>query len=275
MLPIGNVITLRDQKVTYNQFMDNENSVFKALSDESRRTLLDQLFRQDGQTLSELESHLDMSRFGVMKHLRILEEANLITTEKVGREKHHYLNSVPIQLVYDRWVNKFSRRWTESLADLKYQLEAKAVEERLSRRYQIFIRTTPDALWHGLTSPELTAKWYHGCPVYSDWQQGSRYESTDGDRLLLDGEILEIDPPYKLVQTFVPHWRPEAEELGESKNTWLIEQQGAICKLTLIHDDLKNTPEGNYIIESWSQLLSALKTLLETATPLEVQNSLI
>ena len=88
-----------------------QDDVFKALADASRRTLLDLLFERDGQTLSELQVHLPMTRFGCMKHLQVLEDAGLITTRKVGREKLHYLNTVPIQLVYDRWVGKYARPW--------------------------------------------------------------------------------------------------------------------------------------------------------------------
>jgi len=98
--------------------------VFKALADPSRRHLLDSLFKRDGQTLGELASALDMTRFGVMKHLRVLEDAHLVVTRRRGREKLHYLNPVPIQLVYDRWVSKYRARPARALADLKRSLEA-------------------------------------------------------------------------------------------------------------------------------------------------------
>ena len=103
--------------------MDDE-SVFRALADPSRRLLLDLLFKRDGRTLSELGAELPMTRFGVMKHLRVLEEAGLIATRKVGREKLHYLNPVPIQLIADRWINKYSALRASALADLKAVLEA-------------------------------------------------------------------------------------------------------------------------------------------------------
>src|ERR1700679_3501986 len=96
------------------------DSVFKTLADTSRRRLLDKLFRHDGQTLGELEAHLpDMTRFGVMKHLGVLEEAGLITTQKVGREKLHYLNPVPIRRVFDRWTSKYATPFTRVMANLK------------------------------------------------------------------------------------------------------------------------------------------------------------
>jgi DNA-binding transcriptional ArsR family regulator len=99
------------------------DEVFKALADPTRRSLLDELFKQDGQTLSALEERLPMSRFGVMKHLKVLEEAGLITTRKRGREKLHFLNPVPIRLVHDRWVSKYAEPWASALSQLKDEIE--------------------------------------------------------------------------------------------------------------------------------------------------------
>jgi len=110
--------------------MSNTNTdddlVFKALSDPSRRLLLDRLFEQDGRTLINLEAELPhLTRFGVMKHLKGLEEADLVITDKVGREKLHYLNPVPIRLLHDRWIDKYTERRVSALVDLKHQLEKK------------------------------------------------------------------------------------------------------------------------------------------------------
>ena len=99
------------------------DEVFKALADPTRRELLDRLYKRNGQTLTALERKLPMSRFGVMKHLRVLEEANLVVTRKRGREKLHFLNPVPIRLVYERWVSKYSESWAASLTGLKIELE--------------------------------------------------------------------------------------------------------------------------------------------------------
>ena len=99
------------------------DAVFKALADPTRRSLLDELFKQDGQTLSALERRLPMSRFGVMKHLKVLEEARLVTTQRRGREKLHYLNPVPIRLVHDRWVSKYAEPWAAALSGIKQELE--------------------------------------------------------------------------------------------------------------------------------------------------------
>jgi DNA-binding transcriptional ArsR family regulator len=99
------------------------DDVFKALADPTRRGLLDELFERDGQSLSELEERLPMTRFGVMKHLRVLEEAGLVTTRRRGRQKLHFLNPVPIRLIHDRWVSKYAEPWVSSLAGLKHDLE--------------------------------------------------------------------------------------------------------------------------------------------------------
>ena len=103
--------------------MHDDDRVFKALADPTRRFLLDQLYKRDGRTLTELESLLEMTRFGVMKHLRILEDAGLVVTRKEGREKLHFLNVVPIRLVHDRWIDKFTERRVSALTDLKRRLE--------------------------------------------------------------------------------------------------------------------------------------------------------
>jgi DNA-binding transcriptional ArsR family regulator len=105
--------------------MESVDDVFKALADPTRRSLLDELFKADGQTLSALEQRLPMTRFGVMKHLKVLEQAGLVTTKKRGREKLHFLNAVPIRLVHDRWVSKYSEPWVAGLSDLKTTIEEK------------------------------------------------------------------------------------------------------------------------------------------------------
>jgi DNA-binding transcriptional ArsR family regulator len=103
--------------------MNDDDVVFKALADPTRRLLLDRLFERDGRTLTELESELEMTRFGVMKHLRVLEEAGLVVTRRSGREKHHFLNPVPIRLIHDRWIDKYTETRVSTLAELKTRLE--------------------------------------------------------------------------------------------------------------------------------------------------------
>ena len=113
-----------DKLVTYfRPVSDDEDRVFKALADPTRRFLLDRLFTRDGRTLTELESELAMTRFGVMKHLRVLEDAGLVVTRRSGREKLHFLNPVPIRLIHNRWIDKYTERQVSALVDLKAELE--------------------------------------------------------------------------------------------------------------------------------------------------------
>ena len=114
-----------DYLVTYYRRVDDDR-VFKALADPTRRHLLDRLFEREGRTLTDLESGLEMTRFGVMKHLRVLEEAGLVVHRRAGREKLHYLNPVPIRLIHDRWIDKYTERHVEALSHLKAELEASA-----------------------------------------------------------------------------------------------------------------------------------------------------
>jgi DNA-binding transcriptional ArsR family regulator len=110
----------------FNRVTDDDDRVFKALADPTRRFLLDRLFARDGRTLTELESELEMTRFGVMKHLRVLEDAGLVVARKSGREKLHFLNPVPIRLIHDRWIDNYTERRASALAELKTELEGKA-----------------------------------------------------------------------------------------------------------------------------------------------------
>jgi len=112
--------------VTYDAGVTDDDAVFKALADPTRRYLLDRLYERDGRTLTELESELEMTRFGVMKHLRVLEDAGLVVTRRAGREKQHFLNPVPIRLVHDRWIDKYTEHRVAALSDLKKRLEESA-----------------------------------------------------------------------------------------------------------------------------------------------------
>jgi DNA-binding transcriptional ArsR family regulator len=116
-------VLTRDITVTYAAVVTDDDRVFKALADPTRRFLLDRLFERDGRTLTELESEFEMTRFGVMKHLHVLEDAGLVVTRRSGREKLHFLNPVPIQLIHDRWIDKYQERRASALAQLKQELE--------------------------------------------------------------------------------------------------------------------------------------------------------
>src|SRR5271170_7826799 len=133
------------------------DEVFKALADPTRRSLLDELFGEDGQTLSALQERFPMTRFGVMKHLKQLEEAGLVVTRRRGREKLHFLNPVPIRLVHDRWVSKYAEPWAAALSELKSRLE-----NTMEKVFEIYIRTTPERLWEAITDPEIRRQYNFG-----------------------------------------------------------------------------------------------------------------
>src|SRR5271167_4124842 len=150
------------------------DEVFRALADPTRRGLLDELFKEDGQTLSALEQRLPMTRFGVMKHLKVLEDAGLVVTRRRGREKLHYLNAVPIRLIHDRWVSKYAEPWAAALSDIKDRLEGQTME----KVFEIYIKTTPERLWEAITDSELRRRYNFGVAVTSDWTADSRYEGV-------------------------------------------------------------------------------------------------
>jgi uncharacterized protein YndB with AHSA1/START domain len=250
-----------------------DEDVFKALADTNRRILLDALFTRDGQTLNELCEHLQMSRFGVMKHLQVLEAAGIITTHKVGREKMHYLNPVPIQMVYDRWVGKYMQPWATALTSLKHIMETTSVNDR--HVLQIFIQTTPQNLWQALTESDLTRQYYFKSPVQSDWKPGSPYHYPNpAGGNFVEGNIIECDPPRRLVMSFRPVWQyATGDEMPTSQVTWEIEQVGASCKLTLTHEGIDLTsPLTQDVLTGWAQITSGLKTLLETGKALDLSS---
>src|SRR6266699_5026460 len=184
----------------------DDDRVFKALADPTRRHLLDRLFERDGRSLGELESELEMTRFGVMKHLRVLEEARLVATRRRGREKLHFLNPVPIRLIHDRWVSKYAEPWAAGLSEIKQELE-----KQMEKVFEIYIRTTPERLWEAITDPDIRAKYNFGAGVNSDWKPGSRLEmdSPGAGRPLGEGEVIEADPPRRLVHTLTALWSDE------------------------------------------------------------------
>jgi DNA-binding transcriptional ArsR family regulator len=241
------------------------DAVFRALADPTRRRLLDQLYQRDGQTLSALERRLPMTRFGVMKHLRVLEEAGLVTTRREGREKLHFLNPVPIRLVHDRWVSKYAEPWAATLSGLKTRLE----EDLMEKVFEIYIKTTPERLWEAITDSQMRQRYNFGVGVESNWTSGSPYKGVHQQAgiTIAEGENLEVDPPRRLVQSFNALWSDEAKAEGSSRVTWEIEPIGDSCRLTVTHDELREDANEE-IYGGWPQILSGLKTLLETGETL-------
>jgi uncharacterized protein YndB with AHSA1/START domain len=248
------------------------DAVFRALADPTRRSLLDELFRDDGQTLRALEERYPMTRFGVMKHLRQLEEAGLVVTRRRGREKLHFLNPVPIRLVHDRWVSKYAEPWAAALSGLKTTLEGS-----MEKVFEIYIRTTPERLWEAITDPEIRSKYNFGSRVASDWTPGSRFEMRHpgASGPLGEGENLEVDPPRRLVQSMVALWSEDVKAEGTSRVTWEIEPIGDdSCRLTVTHDQLREGANEE-LYGGWPMILSGLKTWLETGELLTTPGSLM
>lgn len=245
------------------------DEVFKALSDPTRRSLLDELFKEDGQTLGMLEARLPMTRFGVMKHLRLLEEAGLVVSKRRGREKLHFLNAVPIRLIHDRWVSKYAAPWAEALSGLKHSLEDRTME----KVYEIYIKTTPERLWHAITDTQMRRQWNFGALVTSDWKRGSRIEGKGGEALIFEGEVLEIDPPRRLVHSLTALWGEDVKSEGTSRVTWEISQVRDSCRLVVTHDQLRQGA-NEQLYGGWPMALSGIKTLLETGEILTTPGSL-
>jgi uncharacterized protein YndB with AHSA1/START domain/biotin operon repressor len=260
--------------VTYVFGMDGGDAmdpVFRALADPTRRSLLDELFRADGQTQGALESRLPISRFGVAKHLKVLEDAGLVVTRRRGREKLHFLNPVPIRLAHDRWVSKYAEPWVAGLSDLKTRLE-----KTMEKIYEIYIKTTPERLWEAITDPEIRGKFQFGNRIESDWTPGSHVQMTHpAAGVLGEGENLEVDPPHRLVSTFVALWGDDVRSEGPSRVTWEVKQIAEnSCLLTLTHDQLREGA-NEQLYGGWPMILSGLKTWLETGEVLTTPGSLM
>ncbi len=245
--------------------------MFKALADPTRRSLLDELFAEDGQTLSALEERFAMSRFGVMKHLKQLEEAGLVVSKRRGREKLHFLNPVPIRLVHDRWVGKYAEPWAAALSGLKHSLESP-----MEKVFEIYIRTTPERLWDAITDPAIRSKYNFGAGITSDWTPGSHYEMghPEAGVLLGEGENLEVDPPRRLVQSMTALWSDAVKSEGATRVTWEIEPVADSCRLTVTHDQLREGANDE-LYGGWPMILSGLKTWLETGELLTTPGSLM
>ncbi len=243
------------------------DTIFKALNDPARRALLDSLRQRDGQTLTELEEQLDMTRFGVMKHLKVLEDAHLIVTRRQGRFKHHYLNALPLQEMLDRWVAPFLQPQARALSDLKSRLERETAMGKPDFMMQTFIRCTQDALWDALTRADQMAAYHFMCnEVQGDALPGNvtRFVKPDGEDMLRQ-VTTEADPKSRIAMTFEPLFMgPDAPH---SHMVYLIEPQGDACKLTIEHYDIAPGQEG--FAEGWARLAASLKSYLETGTPLK------
>lgn len=266
------------------------DAIFKALADPSRRRLLDRLNRRNGQSLRELCAELEMARQSVTKHLAVLEAAGLVTTERRGREKLHFLNAAPIQEIADRWIGRYHRERAGALADLKRALEERAMGQT-EFVYTTYIRTTPEELWRALTDPAFTMR-YWGAGLHSDWKAGSPVlwqDEPGGEPRDLDQVVLEADPPRRLSYTWHNYQPGHAlffgwtdEQLAalvkekRSRVTFTLEPHGSTVKLTLVHEGFEGETEMLRAVSGrkretggWPEILASLKSLLETGRTLE------
>jgi uncharacterized protein YndB with AHSA1/START domain/DNA-binding transcriptional ArsR family regulator len=242
---------------------DSTAPAFRALADPSRRLLLDRLYERDGQTLGELTGHLpDMTRFGVMRHLDVLEAAGLISTRKEGREKRHFLNPVPIRLIHDRWISKYSAPVVGAMSAMKDHLEGRRVVMQ-DHVYSIFINAEPERVWQAITDGNDTVQYYYGTRVSSDWEPGAklRYDYPDGT-VAADGDVIAVDPPTRLEMTFRALWDPELEAEGAVRQVWELEASDGATKLTVSTFGLSQK-----LAESFTTgmifIVSGLKTYVE------------
>jgi DNA-binding transcriptional ArsR family regulator/uncharacterized protein YndB with AHSA1/START domain len=280
---------------TTDHAMRDTDAVFRALSDPARRRLLDRLNERNGLTLTELCADMGMTRQSVSKHLDVLEEANLVTTLRRGREKLHYLNAAPINDIADRFIHHYDRARAEALADLKTALEATPMDQKSNETsfvYTTYIHATPERVWQGLTDPTFTERyWRHpksgGVSYRTDWQKGSAFDVAyeQVGLVISDPEqvVLESDPPRRLAytwHTFISEWAAahgfdEATAAAwraepRSKVAFDIEEAGeGVVKLTVVHDGFA---PGSAVLEGvrggWPAVIASLKTLLETGSPL-------
>ncbi|GLW93488.1 ArsR/SmtB family transcription factor [Actinokineospora globicatena] len=265
--------------------MDHSDQVFRALADPSRRDLLDRLNEHDGLTLRELCAGLAMSRQAVSKHLAVLEAANLVSTAWRGREKLHHLNAEPVNAIADRWIRQYDRGRVRALADLRQALEhpMTAPEGPTEFVYTTYIDTTPERLWQALTEPAFTSR-YWGVEFTTEWVTGAPMTWKENGVSITDPEqvVLLADPPRRLSYTWhtlSDEWRDshgfDPAEIAvlagqrRSKVTFDIEPLEGRVRLRVTHDGFE--PGSDLVAgvsQGWPEIVSSLKTLLETGDPL-------
>lgn len=262
----------RDYRVTYGLSMD---AIFKALGEPHRRQILDSLRQEDGQTLSQLEARFPgMTRFGVMKHLSVLENASLVTTRKEGRFKYHYLNPIPLQQIADRWISSFAAPWARGLSQLKWELEEghKPMSAQPKHVFTTIIQTTPEALWDALVNPGKMALYFPYCEVRQSDNGAVLEQLQAGGTPSLRWTTLHSEPPTRLVRSFEALWSPDVTRDKPSRVTYEIEKRGNCCVLSVIHDGfVGETASFRESGGGWPATLAGIKTLLETGKPLDYQ----
>lgn len=247
------------------------DAIFKALNDPLRRSILDRLRQSDGQSLQELEKGVEMTRFGVMKHLKVLEEAGLITTKKQGRFKYHYLNAVPLQEVIDRWIEPLLQApAARGMINLKAHLEEKQmldISPKPDFIHQTVIRCSQDALWDALTRADQMAQYHFMCSAAQGDHDANgtamRMIRQDGS-VMLTQTALALTPRTRIEVEFAPNWEGGA---ATSRVVFLIAAEGEHCQLTCEHYEIPEGQDG--VKEGWARQLASLKSWLETGQPIK------
>jgi uncharacterized protein YndB with AHSA1/START domain/DNA-binding transcriptional ArsR family regulator len=240
---------------------DDDDAVFKALADPTRRALLDRLRERNGQTLGELCEPLAMARQSATQHLDVLQAANLISVVRRGRQKLHYLNPVPLWTIQERWIGRFERPRLRALSAIKRQAEEAAVPDRPDYVYVTYIESSAQRVWDALTDAELTAEFW-GHSNVSDWQVGSGWEHrrVDGSGVVdVSGTVLESEPPRRLRLTF-----GDPGMIDPTVVTFDIEPFHDIVRLTVTHENLPDEAALRAISAGWPAVFANLKSLLET-----------
>ncbi|MGR3492187.1 MAG: ArsR/SmtB family transcription factor [Shimia sp.] len=256
------------------------DAIFKALADPARRDMLDALRAQDGQTLSTIEARFEMTRFGVMKHLNVLEAAGLITTVKRGRSKYHYLNPLPLQETIDRWLEPMRiKPAARGVLALKASLETSegtpmSLDTSATAKpdivMQTYIRCSLDALWAALTEPEEIAKYHFLTDLVERDGDTLHYEFAPGQPMLRNTNI-SLTPKTHIEQTFEGMWEGAG---APSRFVYHLREEGEVCSLTLEHYDLTFVAEpGEGTFDGWARLFAGLKTYLETGETVRFRQS--
>ena len=244
------------------------DAIFKALNDPHRRAILDALRDRDGRTLGEIEALFPLTRFGVMAHLRVLEEAGLVVARRSGRFKHHYLNAVPLQEVIDRWIGPFLKPKARAVIDLKSRLENTMldVNPRPDFVLDTYIRCTQDALWKALTDPNEVVH-YHMAAAAARGRLDAAGDAMDF--LMPDGSTMltmrveAIDPKSRIDVTFIPAW---GEDRTPTRFTYLIAAEPHACRLTVEHFGIPAAQAS--LRDGWARMISGLKSHLESGGPM-------
>lgn len=260
---------------------DELDRTIRALADPHRRAMLAALRAQDGQPVRELEALMPaLGRHAVLKHVRVLEEAGLVTTRKVGRSRLVQLNPTPIVELARRWLDDYAAFAGLTLARLRDHLEIERDRPNPGGTMSTTTRTlvatvvieaTPERIWQAMIDPDESSRWFFGGRVRSDWGRGDAIEwlDADGDSLIA-GEITAIEPRVRLAHTFSATWSPETAADPVSDYEWLLEPMGeSLTRVTVTHSNVQEgTPTAEQVDGGASLVISSLKTFIETGRTL-------